>query len=244
MPGNRIDTAAVASRGKPTLRTIAQMTDLAVTTVSRALADDPRIAETTRARVAEVAQQIGYVPDRAAQRLRTGRTKVISLLLNTNHEFLGFTSEFLAGLTRALKGTGYAVNITPDVIGGARIDAVENILRNRLADGVVFTRVECFDPRVRLLTEHGFPFVSHGRTNFTTPHAFVDFDNEAFARTCVARLVALGRKRICMVMPEARYTFGEHLRFGLRAACLQAGVEPVVPEDVNLDSTPEQIGTA
>lgn len=238
------DTAPVPTRGKPTLRTIANMTGFAVTTVSRALADDPRIAQTTRSKVAKVARDVGYVPDRAAQRLRTGRTKVISLLLNTNHEFLGFTSEFLEGLTRAFKGTGYAVNITPDIIGDARVDVVENILRNKLADGVIFTRIECFDPRVRLLTEHGFPFVSHGRTDFTTPHPFVDFDNEAFARKCVAHLVAQDRKRLCMIMPEARYTFGEHLRFGFRSACIDAGVEPVIPETVNLDSTPEEIGAA
>lgn len=241
MSGNAIKTTSMK---KPTLRTIADMTGFAVTTVSRALADDPRIAKTTRRSVAEAAEAVGYVPDRAAQRLRTGRTKVISLLLNTDHEYLGFMNEFLNGLTDSLKGTGYAVNITPDNVGGARIDTVQNILRNRLADGVIVTRVECFDPRVRLLTENNFPFVCHGRTNFTTPHPFVDFDNESFVRKAVARLSAKGRKRLCMVMPESRFTFGEDLRFGFRSAVGEAGINYVIPEDVNLDSPPEQIEAA
>lgn len=229
---------------KPTLRTIATLTGLAVTTVSRALADDARIAKSTRKRVAETAKLVGYVPDRAAQRLRTGRTKVISLLLNTDHEYLGFTSEFLNGLTYALRGTGYAVNITPDFIGGGRVETIENILRNRLADGVIVTRVECFDPRVRLLAAHDFPFVCHGRTNFTTPHPFVDFDNDSFVRKAVEQLNQKGRKRLCMVMPEPRYTFGENLRLGFRAASEEAGITALIPENVNLDSPPGEISAA
>ena len=63
---------------KPTLKTIADLTGLAVTTVSRALAGAPQIALETRERVRAVASDIGYQPDRAALRLRTGRTNVIS----------------------------------------------------------------------------------------------------------------------------------------------------------------------
>ena len=63
-----------AGGGKPTLKTISEITGLAVTTVSRALGDAPQIALETRKRVRQVAAEIGYLPDRAAQRLRTGRT--------------------------------------------------------------------------------------------------------------------------------------------------------------------------
>lgn len=226
---------------KPTLRTIAEATGLAVTTVSRALADDPRIAAATRARVREMSRELGYVPDRAAQRLRTGRTKVISLLLNTGHEFLGFTHEFLGGLMAALNGTGYSVTVFPDLIEAERLETVQHILRNRMADGLVFTRTEVFDPRVRFLSEHGFPFVSHGRTDFGLPHAYVDYDNEAFARAAVRQLVARGRKRILMVAPLERFTFSQHLRYGLAAEARAAGVAHEIPADVHLDQPGEVI---
>jgi LacI family transcriptional regulator len=208
---------------KPTLRTIAQATGFSVATVSRALADDPRIAARTRATVAEAAKRLGYIPDRAARRLRTGRTQVITLLLNTEHEFLGFTHEFLSGITEVLRGTGYSVTVVPDDPGEDRLAPVRTILRNNLADGLLFTRTECFDPRVRLLMEAGLPFVSHGRTEFTTPHPFVDFDNEAFARQAVARLVAQGRERLSMILPDDRFTFGQHLRYGFVSAAREAG---------------------
>lgn len=232
---------------KPTLRTLSERTGFAITTVSRALKNDPQISETTRKTVATAARDIGYVPDRAAQRLRTGRTKVINLLINPSHEFLGFTNELLSGITTALRGTGYSVTIVPDFIGADRIEAVRNILRNNLADGMVFTRTETFDERVRLLLEADFPFVSHGRTEFSVPHPFVDFDNEAFARQAVERLVNRGRSRLAIILPEARFTFAQHLRYGFLSAARDIGVEHEIIGDVTLDSAPEamaaRIGT-
>ena len=227
--------------GKPTLRTVAELSGFAVTTVSRALSGDSRIAETTRQKVAQAAAQVGYVPDRAAQRLRTGRTRVIAVLLNPAHEYLGFTNELLLGLSAALRGTSYAVSIIPDYVGDDRLATVRNVLRNRLADGVLFTRTETFDPRARLLLEHDFPFVSHGRTEFSLPHPYVDYDNEAFARMAVERLVALGRKRLTMIPPQPRFTFSQHLRYGFQSAAREACVEYEIVEEVNIDSTAAEI---
>ncbi|GAB5447756.1 LacI family transcriptional regulator [Gymnodinialimonas sp.] len=238
------DLGHPTSGEKPTLRSLAVATGFSVATISRALADDPRIAAKTRATVAQAAEAAGYVPDRAARRLRTGRTQVVTLLLNTEHEFLGFTHEFLSGMTEALRGTGYSVNVVPDHVGEDRLEPVRNILRNHLADGILFTRTEAFDPRVRLLLEADFPFVSHGRTEFTTPHPFVDFDNEAFARTAVQRLVAKGRKRLSLILPEDRFTFTQHLRYGFLSAVREAGVEYEIVSGVTLDSSSADIAKA
>lgn len=225
------------TRQRATLRTVAEATGLAITTVSRALANDPRIAAQTRALVADAARSQGYVPDRAAQRLRTGRTKVVQLLLSLDHEYLGFTHDLLGGLTDALQGTGYSVTLFPDVMHADRMTALRQIVENRLGDGIVLNRTEPFDPRVRYLTEQGFPFVSHGRTEFSTAHPWVDYDNEDFARAAVARLAEKGRSRILMILPEARYTFAQHLRYGLVSACRDRGLRWETPDAVSL-STP------
>mgnify|MGYP001252733321 CR=1 FL=1 len=226
---------------RPTLKTIAEATGLAVTTVSRALAGDPQIAARTRDRVEAVAKSVGYMPDRAAQRLRTGRTNVISLLVNPRHEYLGFSAELTAGITDSLKGTPYFVSLIPDYLDETRLDVVSKIIRNRLADGVVFTRTEVFDERVRLLMENDFPFITHGRTEFTAVHAYVDFDNEAFAREAVRRLVAKGRKRLSIVLPDQKYTFAQHLRYGFVAEARQAGIAFETAEGVTIDDRPERI---
>ena len=165
---------------KPTLRTIAEMTGLAVTTISRALNNAPELAQDTRERVQKIAAEIGYLPDRAALRLKTGRTNVISLILDPHDEILGFGQSMVSGLTAALRGTTYHLVITPNFRNVAPLDPIRHIIRNRMADGIIFSRTEPDDARVRLLQENNFAFVSHGRTEIATPHAYVDYDNVAF----------------------------------------------------------------
>jgi LacI family transcriptional regulator len=226
---------------RPTLRTIAEITGLAVTTVSRALSNAPEIAEATRTRVAKVADEVGYVPDPAAQRLRTGRSNVISFLLSPHDELLGFSNSMTMGLTRALRDTNFSLIITPSFEDTSEVKTIESILRNKMADGILLTRTEPFDERVRILMEHNFPFVSHGRTEFSSTHLYLDYDNEAFSRLAVKRLVEKGCKHLATILPDRKFTFYRHLKYGFTSSVIDAGVQYSVPEDVNLDSSPEAI---
>jgi LacI family transcriptional regulator len=226
---------------KPTLRTISELTGLAVTTVSRALSNAPQLSAETRERVRRVADELGYMPDRAALRLRTGRTNVISLVLDSHQEILGFSNSIINGLTLALRDTAVHLILTPTFPNMALTEPVEFIVRNRLADGVIFTRTEPFDPRVRLLLEAGFPFVTHGRTEFSTPHPFVDFDNSAFAYEATRRLIARGRRKVTTILPPRRLTFGQHLLHGFMTAVREAGVEYEIPTAITLDSPAGEI---
>lgn len=231
----------IATVGKPTLRTIAELAGLGVSTVSRALANAPQISQDTRDRVRKIADEVGYLPDRAALRLRTGRTNVVSLLMDSHEEILGFGTSMLRGLTVALGGTPYHVIFTPNSRAESPVDAVNFILRNRLADGIIFTRTEPFDPRVRLLLEKDFPFVTHGRTEFSTAHAFVDFDNSGFAYEATQRLIAKGRQKVMIILPPKRLMFGQHLLHGFMKAVREAGVAHEIPDSITLDSSAGEI---
>lgn len=241
MAGNERASKDRGVGAKPTLRTIAKATGLAVTTVSRALNDAPEIAEATRRRVRAIADEIGYFPDRAAQRLRTGRTNVISLILNPHEEIIGFGTSLIAGLTEALRDTRYHLVVTPHFRDMPAIDPVSHLLRNRLADGIIFSRTEPFDERVRMLIENDFPFVCHGRTELTVPHPFVDYDNYAFALTAARRLIARGRRRLVLIGAPAKFTFANHMRHGFMTAVRDTGVDFEVADPVTIDKPPALI---
>src|ERR1051325_4243575 len=99
--------ADIAPKGRPTLKTIAYMTGLGITTVSRALKDAPDIGAETKERVRLVAHQLGYRPNRAGVRLRTGKTNVIALVLSIDEEIMGFSSQMVFGISEVLAGTQY-----------------------------------------------------------------------------------------------------------------------------------------
>ena len=223
------------------MRTIADITGFAVTTVSRALSNAPQISVETRRRVHEVASEIGYLPDRAAQRLKTGRTNVISVLLDPHEEILGYGTSLMLGLAKALAGTPYHLIVTPNFLADSNLDAVRHIVRNSMADGLIFSRTEPFDPRVRFLLENGFPFVTHGRTEFSTPHPYVDYDNFAFAYEATKRLIVRGRRKPSIILPPKRMTFSQHLLHGFMTAIREAGVVYEIPDEIHLDSPIDQI---
>ncbi|MEF2071086.1 LacI family transcriptional regulator [Consotaella aegiceratis] len=239
-PEGRI-TGREGSSERPTLRTIANLAGLAVTTVSRALHDDPGIAMKTRVRVKELAAEVGYLPDRAALHLRTGRTYVVSVVLDPHDEILSFGNSLIRGLTWALRGTPYHLIVTPHFQGEPPLDPVRHLIRNKMADGIIFTHTEPFDERIRILTEHGVPFVSHGRSEFSFPHAYVDFDNNAFALEAARRLIAKGCRHVAMIAPSRQFSFCQHMRHGFMTAIRESGVAYEIPDDLDLDSPVEKI---
>ncbi len=239
-PAERAKRGAKPS-GKPTLKTIAQMTGLAVTTISRALNNAPELAQETRDRVQKIAAEIGYLPDRAALRLKTGRTNVIALVLEPDEQIYGFGTNLVSGITEALRDTAYHLVITPLFRNVPPIDPIRHIVRNRMADGVIFSKAETFDERIRFLLDNDFPFVSHGRSQWPEAHPFVDFDNEAYAYGAVMRLAEKGCRKVSIVLPDSALTYTEHLKSGLARGARDAGIAHEFAPDVNLGSPTDAI---
>jgi LacI family transcriptional regulator len=233
----------VKPSGKPTLKTIAQMTGYAVTTISRALNNAPELAQETRDRVQKIAAEIGYLPDRAALRLKTGRTNVISLVLEPDEQIYGFGTSLVTGLTEAMRDTPYHLVIAPLFRNVPPLDPIRHIVRNRMADGVIFSKAESFDERIRFLIDNDFPFVSHGRTLWPEAHPSVDYDNEAYAYGAVKRLVEQGCRRVSIVLPDSALTYTQHLKTGIARAAGEAGVGYEFAADVNLGSPSDAIRT-
>jgi LacI family transcriptional regulator len=231
--GNFAGAAAAIQRERPTLKTIAFMTGLGVTTVSRALKDAPDIGAETKERVRMVARQLGYQPNRAGVRLRTGKTNVIALVLSIDEEIMGFSSQMVFGISEVLTGTPYHIVVTPHSHSKDPMLPVRYILDT--ADGVIISRIEPDDARVRLLAEQNMPFATHGRTDAGLVHPFHDFDNEAYAHEGVRRLVEKGRRRIALLQPPSKLTYYAHTRIGFQTGLHDYGAEEV-PLRVNIDA--------
>ena len=233
---------------KPTQKLIAETAGLSVGTVSRALAGDPKIADATRRLVGQIAAELGYAPDRAAQRLRTGKTQVINLILPPHDEIFGFGTSLIRGITRGLEDSNYHLVVMPDFGPDVTRDdpgeVITRIVKNRLADGILFSRTEPNDARVRFLTEAGFPFVSHGRTEGKHTHAFVDYDNTNFAYKSAVRMIQKGARKLSILLPPPTLTFRQHLLQGITNAVREYDVELEVFNGATLDNSADQIEAA
>ena len=159
------------------------------------------------------------MPDRTALRLKTGRTHVVSLILDPHDEILNFSQSLVSGLSEAFRGTPYHLVITPTARHGSPLDPINYVLRNRMADGVIFSRTEPERRAGQAAARERFPVRQPWpHRNCRAPHPYVDYDNFTFAYEAVKRLHAKGRRHVSMIAAPPRFTFGRHLRDGVMRA--------------------------
>lgn len=238
--GLRMKPELDASDERPTLKTIAYLTGLGVTTVSRALKNGPEIGEETKERVRQIAKQVGYRPNRAGVRLRTGKTNVISLILNTEEGSMGLVSEMVYGITEVLAETPYHLVITPYSLSDP-MEPVRYIVETRSADGVIISRTEPKDPRVSYLLDHNLPFATHGRTDMGVIHPWHDYDNESYAYNAVKLLAERGRRRIALSGPPPHLLYARHTARGFERAMRDMKLDVFPLSAMNLDAPAEAI---
>ena len=139
-------------------------------------------------------------------------------------EAIDFARHLIRGVGAALTATRYHLNVMPEFGRGDALDTVRYVLENRTADGMIITHTAPDDPRVRLMSEADFPFVSHGRTAIGVPHAFHDFNAEAFTRMAVERLASKGCRDILLLTGDDTTTNFSTIRNSFDAAIVALGM--------------------
>lgn len=229
--------------GKPTLKTISRISGLAVPTVSRALNDAPDIGSDTKKLVRKIADEIGYVPNRAGVRLRTGRTNVISLVMSTEHDLMSHTARLISSVAGGLRHTPFHMIMTPFFPDQDPMEPVRYIVETGSADAIILNQIRPQDPRVAYLMDRKFPFATHGRTDWADQHAYYDYDNNAFGRLAGQRLAARGRKHILLIAPPRPHNYATHMITGVTEAAQAAGIGLTIPDDVTSDMASAEVVT-
>lgn len=214
--------ALLSAGEKPTLKSISHLSGLAVPTVSRALNDAPDIGAETKKLVRRIADAVGYVPNRAGVRLRTGRTNVISLCISTEHD--NQTGRLIGSVARALRGTPYHIIVMPYFVAEDPLKMIRYTVETGSADAVIFNQTTPQDSRVRYLRERNFPFVTHGRTDWSDLHPWFDFDNTAFGEIAVKKLARKGCRNILMVAPPLEQNYAFNTVEGAQRTAIAEGI--------------------
>lgn len=229
---------------RPTLKTIAQSLDLAITTVSRAMKDDPAIKAETRRRVRDKAEELGYVPDRAGVRLRTGKTNVVSVLFPIERNMSNHQARLMGSLAEQLKGTRYHLNTHYYFDKEEALAEVKYLVETRATDGILMNNTTPDDPRVKYLLDKNFAFVTHGQTQWREQHSYFDFDNETYTAIAIEKLAQRSRQRVMTILPPAGAFYTLEMVKGAQRGAQQFGIEIVACPGVDADSPHAEIQAA
>jgi DNA-binding LacI/PurR family transcriptional regulator len=190
--------------GGITQKQLAVLAGVHPSTVSLALADDPRLPGPTRERLRRLAEEHRYAPNTAARWLRQGRTGTIGLVFwgEAHLEEEGRTrvgGPLMAAVEAAVAAGHQALVIpaTPERLAGV---AVDEIVRRAPIDGAVFFGTTHDREGLARLVRRGFPAVHFGRRLLPdAPLAFVAADYRGGSRDAVAHLLARGHRRVAIV---------------------------------------------
>lgn len=220
--------------GGKTLKELARQLDVSITTVSRALAGDPAIALKTRERVTAAARSVGYVPNRAARQLVSGRSGFVGLVLPIRGPSIvdSFLGEFVTGLGEGLVSKGAHLILATAPEGEPELTVLRHLVESSRCDGVVVTRIAETDERVRYLREQNIPFVAHGQLlDDNTSYNWIDTDGAHAFGEAFDMLYALGHRHFGLVTISEPMTFRHRRQNGLADAIARRG-DPAVRLDV------------
>lgn len=180
---------------RPTIKDVASLSGVAVSTVSRVLNGSSKISDATKERVMRAVEELGYMPNTAARCLKNSSSRLIGVVLPD------ISGEFYAACTSAIfhkaKENGYYVIIADterDADFGA--EAVRALME-RQVDGIIFIGGGNDDETVTWAAQKGIPVVTGDRQNVDVPA--VTFNNYDTVNRLVKALIDEGYKSFAYV---------------------------------------------
>ena len=214
---------------------VAKAAGVSKSTVSRALSGGGYVAPETRARVAQVAAELGFVASTNAASLVTGRTRNIGVVIPfINRWYFG---EVLEGIESALMDAGYDLSLyrlRDDEEHRTRV--FDYFLVRKRVDAVIAVGIALNAHEVQLLHNLAKPIVGIGGE--IEGISTLSIDDEASAHLATTHLIALGHRRIIHLggSLDRQMDFTVHARRldGYRRAMTEAGLgalQGFVPTD-------------
>jgi LacI family transcriptional regulator len=180
---------------RATQQDIAEALGVRQTTVSRALADDPRVKPATKRRIVAAAERLGYRPNLVGRAMRQGRFGTVAVLESTaSHRGHAF-GEFLYLLHDALAARG--LHLVLSRLADGRLGEcafVRKRLDELMVDGLVIDYCVAVPPALHELVEHHR--LPATWVNVKDAPRGVWYDDRAGARAATEHLLALGHRKI------------------------------------------------
>ena len=210
--------------GRATLGSVATLAGVSKQTVSNVLNAPHLVRTETAVKVTAAIKELDYRPHRAAQQLRTKRSRVLGLRVESNYGDAVF-DRFLHALTGATNVLGYRLMLYTADGDAAEIVAYDELLDRWDVDGFILTGTHPGDERMSYLSRAGVPCVSFGRTWDGTGHyAWVDVDGAAGTRAATEHLLERGHRRIGFLGWPAGSGVGDNRLSGWADAMAAAGL--------------------
>lgn len=183
----------------PTIKDIASICGVSVSTVSRAINDSYGISQKTRSKVLKTIDEVGYKPDTNARNLKISKNKTIAVLIK------GITNPFFTPMIKIIEEeiskTGYSFVLTKVEEHSSEVDVAQSMVNILKPEGIIFLGGYFINDQEKLKAL-GVPYsmttiINKDRINKNSTCVGVDDFKESYK--LVDYLLSLGHKKIAFI---------------------------------------------
>jgi LacI family transcriptional regulator len=187
-----------------TIKDIAALAGVNISTVSRALKDHPDIGHTLRDKIKQLAQDLNYHPNMMAVQLRRQKSRTIGLIIPDTNTF--FIPSLIKGISNRVKQHGYRLLVLQS--GESFEQEIENvhICNEYGVEGLLISLTNKTEHLEHLdaIQEAGISVVLVDKILENTHFDIVTIDDSEATATCLDYLLQTGCKRILGVFGNAK----------------------------------------
>ena len=183
---------------------VAKLAGVSEATVSYVITGKRKISKPVQIRVIKAMDKLGYRPNRMAQALAGGKSRVIALLFPTTARGVAHVDlEYGLGAAQAAQELGYHLVMWPTL--DRSVDELIATAKSGLLDGVILMEVALDDERVQQLKQAGIKVGLIGRTGQEFgDEIFADRDFESAAFDACGYISSLGHKEVAFLTERTR----------------------------------------
>ena len=209
-----------------TIRDVAEIAGVSTATVSRVMAPENSIsvAEKTRNRVMEAANELGFRMNFAARSLKRKATMAIGVVFpELANDFFMDVAE---GIERELHSNGYTMLLSSSRNSIEEEKRHISLLADRMVDGILIIPAGSQGEHLQSLSDQGMPIVLLDRIVEGTYLDAVTSNNEEGTFNLTKALMSDGYKRIAFVGGDITISTARERLSGYARALAEAGIKP------------------
>lgn len=216
-------TARKPRSAMTTIREVADYVGVSPATVSRVLNNYPYISDKVRQDVLRAIAELGYEPNRVAQRLRATSSRLLGIVVTdiTNP----FLSTIMASIESVFFKHGFSVLMSNTTADPQKELDYLSMMENEGVAGLVIAPTSENVERIAELARDGLPIVIIDRRTSMDHIDMVLSDNIAGAHMAVKHLISLGHTRIGHIGGPLHLTSGRERYQGYQEAMHDAALE-------------------
>lgn len=189
----------MGKQAETTIYDIARKLNIAASTVSRALNNNPIVSETTRRLIERTAQDMGYRPNIMAANFRTKRTNTIGVMLPLINRH--FFSSVISGIEDIAYKNGFAVTISQSNDNFEKETKIAQTFYSNRVDGIIVSlgmQTKSYD-HLKLFSEKKVPIVFFDRVADSIPAHKIVVDDYSGGYRATEHLIENGGKKIAHI---------------------------------------------